>query len=65
MNINSATSASLVQTNMDVVSTTVLKKALDIEAQTAISLINALPQPVQQSSANLPANLGKNINTTA
>ncbi|MFA6014715.1 MAG: putative motility protein [Gallionellaceae bacterium] len=65
MNINATSSASLVQANMDVVSTTVLKKALDIEVQTAMNLINALPQPAQQSSANLPANLGKNINTTA
>lgn len=65
MNINSASSSSLVQPNMDAVSTTVLKKALDIEAQTAMSLINALPQPTQQSAANLPAHLGQNINTTA
>lgn len=42
---------------------TVLKKALNIEAATASTLLAALP-PVQ-STQNLPANLGRTINTTA
>jgi hypothetical protein len=47
-----------------VVGLTILKKALAIEAQTAQSLIAALPTPPNASS-NLPPNLGQNINTTA
>ncbi len=43
--------------------TTVLKKALDISADNAATLIEALPDitPAQ----NLPSHIGKNINTTA
>ncbi|MES2742186.1 MAG: YjfB family protein [Pseudomonadota bacterium] len=41
----------------------VLKKAQDIQSSTATALIEALP-PVQ-SSASLPAHLGRTINTTA
>ena len=44
------------------VGTAVLKKALDIQAADAAALIQALP-PVP--SVNLPANLGRNIDTTA
>lgn len=39
----------------------VLKKALDIQASSAMALINALP-PIPPS---LPPNLGQNVNTTA
>lgn len=46
----------------DAVGVTVLKKALDQEAQNGMALINAIPQPQQQ---NLPSHLGKNVNTTA
>jgi hypothetical protein len=35
----------------------VLKKAMDVESAGAVALINAIP-----SAANLPANLGQNIN---
>jgi hypothetical protein len=38
----------------------VLKKANDLAGQSAVALINALPQPQR-----LPENLGRNINTTA
>lgn len=38
----------------------VLKKAINIQANSAIALINAIP-----SVQNLPAHLGQNINTTA
>lgn len=58
MNINTAAATN------DTVGLTVLKKALDIQAQSALLLINSIPQP-QQSAANLPPNLGQNINTTA
>ncbi|MFA7238921.1 MAG: YjfB family protein [Sulfuricellaceae bacterium] len=40
---------------------TVLKKALDAQAGSVMSLINALPPTTQ----NLPPNLGQNVNTTA
>ena len=40
----------------------VLKKAMDIEANGALALLQAIP-PVR--TANLPAHLGQNINTTA
>jgi len=45
----------------DVVQTSVLKKAMDVESQSVLALINALPQP----AANLPAHLGQNVNTVA
>lgn len=61
MNINTSISAST--TPNDVVGMTVLKKSIDIEAQSAMALINAIPP--QQSAANLPPNLGQHINTTA
>lgn len=64
MNITSSTSA-LVSNAGDAVGVSILKKAINIEAQAAMALINAIPQPPQVSSANLPPNLGKNINTTA
>lgn len=59
------TSAALVQNTSTDAGMTVLKKAIDIEAQSLMALINAIPQPTQQSAANLPANLGRNINVTA
>ena len=65
MNVNMNTSAALAQNTSDVIGITVLKKALDIEAQSAMALIKAIPQPSQQSVSNLPLNLGQNINTTA
>ncbi len=61
MNINPNLSATLTQN--DIVGMTMLKKSIDIEAQGAMALINAIPQP--QSAAHLPSNLGQNINTTA
>lgn len=39
----------------------VLKKALDVQAQGALALIQAIPQ----AQPNLPANLGQNVNVTA
>ena len=65
MGINMNTSTALAQNTSTDVQLAVLKKSIDIEAQGAITLINSLPQPPQQSSANLPPNLGQNINVTA
>jgi len=65
MNVNMNASASMNPNPGDVVGLTVLKKAIDVEAQAAMALINAIPQPSQPSAANLPPNLGQNINTTA
>jgi hypothetical protein len=61
MNNNTA----LAQNTSTDVQLAVLKKSMDMEAQGAITLVNALPQPPQRSSTNLPPNLGQNINVTA
>lgn len=65
MNVNMNTSAALAQGHTDAVGLVVLKKAINVEAQGAMALVNAIPQPPQQSAANLPPNLGRYINTTA
>ncbi len=64
MSIDINTSVALAQGTNDAVGLTMLKKAMNIEAQSVQMLLNAIPQP-PQSSANLPPNLGQNINTTA
>ena len=64
MDINSIASASteLSQARIaDAVSIAVLRKTLDIQEQTAMQLIQALPQPVTSS----PPNLGNTVNTFA
>jgi Putative motility protein len=45
--------------------TSVLKKAIDTQAQTALILIESIAQTQTVNPANLPPNLGQNINTTA
>ncbi len=45
----------------DAVSLLVLKKAMNLQAQGALQLINALPVP----SVNNPPNLGQSVNTFA
>ena len=65
MNVNMNTSAALAQNTSTEVGMAVLKKSIDIESQSAMALINAIPQAPQQSATNLPPNLGQNINTTA
>jgi hypothetical protein len=65
MDINMSSSSALAQSSGNAVGMTVLKKAIDIEAQTAMSLINAIPKAPQTNSANLPPNLGQRINITA
>lgn len=55
-------SAALAQAGTgDAVAIAVLKKAIDIEAQSAMQLIQALPQPV----ASNPPNLGNGVNVYA
>jgi hypothetical protein len=50
--------------NSQAVSIAVLKKALDVSEEGALSLIEAIPNG-SPNVPNLPPNLGKNINTTA
>ena len=57
-------SALLAQSANETIGLTVLRKAMNIEAQSVQMLLGAIPQP-QQSFANLPPNLGNYINTTA
>jgi hypothetical protein len=45
--------------------TSVLKKAMDIQSQTAMILINSILQTPSAPAVNLPSHLGQNINTTA
>jgi predicted chitinase len=54
----------LAQNANDTAGLTVLKKAMNIEAQSVQTLLGSIPQP-QQSSVSLPPNLGRYINTTA
>lgn len=61
MNINPAQAQSTSVT----AGTSVLKKAIDMQAQTALVLIDSIPQTQAVNQANLPPNLGQNINTTA
>ena len=58
---SAATSIADTGTKQDI-DVAVLKKAMQIETSTATALIDAI-QPAP--SANLPAHLGTNINTTA
>ncbi|WP_394808257.1 YjfB family protein [Nitrosomonas sp.] len=59
---NLATAMADASTNQ-AVGIAVLKKAIDINAAGALALIEALPDI--NSTQNLPAHIGKNINTTA
>ncbi|MDP2804797.1 MAG: YjfB family protein [Gallionellaceae bacterium] len=65
MDINMKNSSALIQNSGDAVGMTVLKKSIDLEAQSALSLINAVPPVPQAGSVNFPPNLGQKINTTA
>lgn len=64
MNVSSALSSMVGQNTGDAVGLTVLKKALETQAQGAMALVNAIPQPAQIASS-LPSHLGQNVNTTA
>ena len=43
--------------------TAMLKKAIDINAENAMALINAIPDST--ATQNLPSHLGQHVNTTA
>ena len=60
-NIASMSSALSQARNSDAVGLSVLKKAMDIEAQTAAQLLQALPQPV----ASNPPSLGSRVDIFA
>lgn len=64
MNTSGALASLAGQSTGDAVGLSVLKKAMDLQAQSAVALISALPQP-QKNTVNLPPNLGQNVNTTA
>ena len=59
---NTATALNAASTQQEV-SMAVLKKAINISAEGALSLIQSIPN--NQSAQNLPAHLGNKINTTA
>jgi hypothetical protein len=64
MDVNSIASASTELSQVrttDAVDIAVLRKALDIQEQSAMQLIQALPQP----AASNPPNLGNSVNTFA
>lgn len=68
MNVNMNTSTALAsvagQSTGDAANIAVLKKAMEIEAQNTLQLVNSISTP-EKTSANLPPNLGQNVNTTA
>ncbi len=59
---NLATTMSETSTNQ-AISIAVLKKAINLSAENALALIEAIPD--SQSVQHLPPHLGQNINTTA
>lgn len=59
---NLATTMSTVSTNQ-AISIAVLKKAINLSAEGALALIEAIPD--NRSQQNLPPHLGQNVNTTA
>lgn len=59
---STATAISNASTNQ-AIGIAVLKKAIDLSAEGALALIEAIPD--NSSTQNLPAHLGQNINTTA
>jgi len=63
---NGAVNAALAQQQASIhqeVGVTMLKKAMDIQTQGALALIEAIPTP--SGRQGLPDNLGNTINTTA
>jgi hypothetical protein len=59
--VGSVSSAVSQASTGDAVAITVLKKSLDIQAQSALQLLQALPQP----AAVNPPNLGSGVDTFA
>jgi len=60
--VNAALTQQQVSTQQQA-SISMFKKALDTQTQSALALIESIPQTA--STQSLPDNLGKNINTTA
>lgn len=63
MEINPAASA-MVAANV-AVGTSVLKTAIDTQAEAALALIQSVSEAPAAEQVNLPPNLGQNINVTA
>lgn len=66
ISVNGAVNAVLAQQQVSAqqqVQVSMFKKALDVQTEGALALINSLPQA--PSTQGLPANLGNHINTTA
>lgn len=63
MEIN--TTAASAQAITSIAGSPLMKRATNLEGQAALALVNAIQTPQQTSTANLPPNLGQNINTTA
>lgn len=66
MDVNGIASLATTMANVgtsQAVSIAVLKKALDVSAESATALIEAIPE--NPSVSNLPSHLGSRINTTA
>lgn len=59
---NTATALNSARTQQEV-SVAVLKKAINLSAEGALSLIQTIPD--NKSLQSLPSHIGKNINTTA
>ena len=62
--VNTATALATTKT-ADAVNVTVLKKALDIQAASAATMLQALPQPPRQPALATSGSLGTQVNTFA
>lgn len=62
--VNTATALATRQTS-DAINVTVLKKALDIQASSAATMLQALPQPPAQPALATAGSLGTKVNTFA
>ncbi len=53
------------QQNASALQTAVIKKALEVQEQTAAALLAALPQPAPQSAPSNPPHLGQAVDVKA
>ena len=65
MDVSMNPSSATAQYVSDMADMLILKKAINIEAQGAMALIDAIPQQPQQNAANSPQHLGQNIDILA
>lgn len=67
MDISSASSVNALsgQAVGDPVSTSLQKKAMEMDKQNMAAVLSTVPPPTKPSTSNLPPNLGRNVNTTA